>query len=93
MQLSDKDILSDALTTQKYLVSSYNLAITEAANPQLRQDFMAIWQEEQNLHRQVFDAMSSRGWYQINSASPQDVAQVQRHFQTSASPPTGYQFR
>lgn len=81
MQFSDKDICSDALAMQKFLVSSYNMAVTECANPQLRQDFLAIWQEEQNLHRQVFDAMSARGWYQLNQATPQDVAQLQRQFQ------------
>lgn len=90
MQLSDKDILSDALASQKFLLSSYNLAVTEAANPQLRQDFLAIWQEEQNLHRQIFDAMSARGWYQLNQASAQDVAQIQRHFQ-NVGQPGGYQ--
>ena len=90
MQFSDKDICSDALATQKFLISAYNLAVTESANPQLRQDFLAIWQEEQNLHRQVFDTMAARGWYQLNQATAQDVAQLQRQFQNvmAQQPPT-----
>lgn len=92
MQFSDKDICSDTLLTEKFLTEAYNKSITECSNPELRQDFVAILQETQNLQRQVFETMSSRGWYQANQATSADIAQLQRQFQGS-SQQMGSQFQ
>jgi len=82
-QYSDKTIASDCLSSQKYLTSSYNAAITESASEKLRRDFLNIYQEEQNNLKQIFDVMHSRGWYQLNTASTQDISQIKQQFQNN----------
>jgi spore coat protein CotF len=79
--LSDKNILSDCLVSQKFLAACYNHAVTETANESLRRDFMGIYQEEQNNLKAVFDVMTKQGWYNLSYANHQDIAQVQHQFQ------------
>jgi len=79
--LTDKNILSDCLASQKFLAACYNHAVTESANDSLRRDFMGIYQEEQNNLKAIFDVMTRQGWYNLNYASHQDIAQVQHQFQ------------
>ncbi|MBE3572363.1 MAG: spore coat protein [Moorella humiferrea] len=77
----DKTIFSDCLAGEKLLTSSYNTAITESANDQLRRDFMAVYQDEQNCLKAVWDVMHSRGWYQLNMAGQQEIAQLLQRLQ------------
>ncbi|GAF24925.1 spore coat protein [Moorella thermoacetica Y72] len=77
----DKSIFSDCLASEKLLTSCYNTAITECANDQLRRDFMAVYQDEQNCLKAVWDVMHARGWYQLNLASQQEISQLQQRMQ------------
>lgn len=61
--LTDKDILSDMLMTEKYVSDSYESSVMESANSQLRQKLQHIQQEEQKHAEQLFNAMQQRGWY------------------------------
>jgi len=79
--LTDKNILSDCLASQKFLAACYNHAVTESANESLRRDFMGIYQEEQSSLKVIFDTMARQGWYNLNYAHHQDIAQVQHQFQ------------
>ncbi|WP_406676606.1 spore coat protein [Moorella sp. ACPs] len=82
MQLfDDKTICSDCLASEKLLTSSYNMAITECANDQLRRDFMTVYHDEQNCLKAVWDIMHARGWYQLDMASQQEIAQLQQRLQ------------
>jgi spore coat protein CotF len=87
-RFSDKTIASDCLSSQKFLTSAYNAAITESASEQLRRDFMNIYQEEQSNLKQIFEVMHSRGWYQLNTASPQDISHIQQQFRNETSQAT-----
>lgn len=80
-RFDDKTISSDCLASEKLLTSCYNTAITESANDQLRRDFMAVYQDEQNCLKAVWDVMHARGWYQLNMASQQEVSQLQQRLQ------------
>lgn len=82
--MDEKNLMNDLLSSQKFLTSAYNLAITESASDQLRRDFLNIYQEEQNNLKTLFDVMHARGWYPLDTASPQDVAKVRQQFQGQA---------
>ncbi|WP_258359654.1 spore coat protein [Moorella sulfitireducens (nom. illeg.)] len=77
----DKTICSDCLASEKLLTSSYNMAITECANDQLRRDFINVYQDEQNCLKAVWDVMHARGWYQLNMAGQQEIVQLQQRMQ------------
>lgn len=60
---SDAQLLNDALTTEKQVTSSYNTAVLESVDPNIRQQLQHIQQEEQGHAETLFNAMNSRGWY------------------------------
>lgn len=68
-RLNDKQILNDMLMTEKYIGDTYETAIMEAANPQVREALQHIQKEEQEHAKKIFDAMQQRGWYQTVPAN------------------------
>ena len=61
---SDKYMLHDMLSTEKYVSSAYDTSVFESANSNVRQALQQIQQEEQNHGEQLFQYMSSHGMYQ-----------------------------
>lgn len=64
-QLSDKLLCSDMLSTEKYVSSTYDSGIFEAANPAVRQALQHIQKDEQKHGEQIFQYMHSHGMYPV----------------------------
>ncbi|MBC7344611.1 MAG: spore coat protein, partial [Clostridia bacterium] len=79
--MDDKAMVSDCLASQKFLANCYNTAIMESNSSDLRRDFMAIYQDEQQSQRALFELMSARGWYQTSPAHREDVVQVRERME------------
>lgn len=60
---SDADLCQDALTTEKYVSSTYNTTIFEFKNPQIRQVLNHIQKEEQEHGEKIYQYMESHGMY------------------------------
>lgn len=73
-QMTDKEIMDDILSSQKFITDSYNTYSCECVNQQLRTDFLNILREEHNMQQAVFDQMKTRGWYCPPSAEQQKVS-------------------
>ena len=76
--LGDKEILNDFLASQKQIASSYNTFAGECVNPQLRSTFLNILDEEHRIQADLFSDMTARGWYQVEPADRQKVAQTRQ---------------
>ncbi len=61
---SDAVLCSDMLMTEKYVSDTYNTAIFEMVNPQVRQALNHIQKEEQQHGEGIFNYMQSKGMYQ-----------------------------
>lgn len=68
-RLNDKQILNDMLMTEKYIGNSYETAIMETANHDVRSALQHIQREEQEHAKAIFDAMQQRGWYKVTPAN------------------------
>ena len=62
---TDKVLVSDLLSTEKYVSGVYDGAIFESANPTVRQTLQHIQKEEQQHGHQLFQYMNSHGMYQV----------------------------
>jgi Coat F domain. len=62
---SDKTLLHDMLSTEKYVSSSYDKSIFESAQPTVRQALQQIQKDEQGHGEQLFQYMNSHGMYQV----------------------------
>ena len=62
---SDKDMCSDVLMTEKYVSGTYNTAIFEFRDTNVRDILNHIQKEEQKHGEAVFQYMQSKGMYQV----------------------------
>jgi spore coat protein CotF len=63
--LSDKDICTDLLNTEKYVSSTYDTAIFEFQNTNVRDVLNHIQKEEQKHGEAIFQYMQSKGLYNV----------------------------
>lgn len=63
---TDAQLLNDALSTEKHVSSSYNTAVLESVDTNIRKKLQHIQQEEQDHAETLFNALKSRGWYNIS---------------------------
>lgn len=61
---SDKYMLQDMLSTEKYVSSAYDTSVFECAQPSVRQALQQIQKDEQDHGEQLFQYMNSHGMYQ-----------------------------
>ena len=78
--LDDKAMLADMLSTEKFITANYNMYANEACNPALRSEFMDLLREEHDVQYDVFNEMSTRGFYPVDPAEQAKIAQVKQTF-------------
>lgn len=74
--LSEQDIMTDALNTEKLSITSYGSYLAEATCEQLRQELNTIIGENQQIQFEMYDQMKQRGWYQAKNAEMNEIQQT-----------------
>ena len=74
--LSEKEMMNDALSTEKQLLSEYSTFIAEASCQNLRNQLQQIMTETQQMQFGIFNEIQSKGWYQIKNAPLTEVGQA-----------------
>ena len=80
--LTEKDILQDCLSSQKYTTTNYNIWAGECVSEQLRSAFLNILDDEHRIQADIFNDLSSKGWYATQPADQQQLQQVKQKFGT-----------
>lgn len=75
--MSEREIVEDSLSTQKFLASTADSYANEASSDELRADLLNVLQEDHQLQAKLFQAASQRGWYQVKQATDQEISQAQ----------------
>lgn len=78
--LSDKDIITDCVVSQKWIESSYNYAVSECVDVNLRQDIMNILNDEYENQMIFWNTMNRKGWYRPYMVNPNDLRTAQTQF-------------
>lgn len=81
---AEKDILDEALGTEKSTSSVYNTYANECVCQQLRNDMMQILNETHTIQADVFNIMQNKGMYQPAQAQQQKVTQAKQKFSSQA---------
>jgi spore coat protein CotF len=71
--LSEKDLMQDALTTEKQVISAYSVGITESSCQNLRNTLVNNFKSAQDVQYKIYDAMKQKGWYQTKDAPDNEV--------------------
>ncbi len=78
--MTEKEILQDCLSSQKYTTTNYNTFAGECVCEQLRSAFLNILDDEHRIQADIFNDMSSKGWYATQPADQQMLAQVKQKY-------------
>ena len=81
--MTDKEMLPDALSSEKFMTDHYNQYVNECASPSLMNEFMNLLSEEHQIQHDVFTEMHKRGWYQTQDAPAEKVQQAKLKFSSS----------
>lgn len=84
-QMNERDFLNDMLTTEKYMTTSYSIALHEASHDSLYQDILKIFNETENAQRTLYNLMFEKGWYKIEAEPQQKLQQSHQQFQGYSS--------
>lgn len=77
---SDRNMMNDMLSTQKFITSGYNTNANEASNPKVKHTLMSILDEEHTMQHDVFAEMQNRGWYQTEAAPQDKVEKAKQNY-------------
>ena len=67
--LNDREMLTDALSSEKFMTENYNQYANECASPSLMNEFMNLLSEEHQIQHEVFTELQKRGWYPTQEKS------------------------
>jgi len=81
----EKEMLNDALISEKSITAEYNAYSNECANPKVRDVMIQLLNEEHEIQFDVFNEMHTRGFYPTPSAEEQMISQAKQKFSAQAS--------
>jgi spore coat protein CotF len=79
-EMNDRDFINDVLATEKYMAAGYNSAVNEASNETLYQMQLQLLNEVHQAQRDLFNLMHQKGWYKLDAADTNQVAQKAQQF-------------
>lgn len=80
MQYSEKEILADALASEKAATDHYNNFANECVHDRVRGAILKCLEEEHEIQKNVFDEMHARGYYPTPAADSTKLDQVKQKF-------------
>lgn len=84
-QLTDKEQISDLLTSQKHMTCTYNTYCNESATPELRSCLLSILRDEHTIAEELFNTMNTKGWYPVEKAEEQKLNMAKSQFNQMAN--------
>lgn len=80
--MDEKTMVNDVLSGVKSELSTYQTAITEAANQELRQTIQAVRNSSEAFQYELFKVAQTKGYYQpAATATPAEINTVKSEFQ------------
>ncbi len=77
---TEKEILGDALATQKSATANFNTSANECVHEDLRQTMLHILKQEHEIQQDVFNMMHEKGYYPTPAAEQQKVQEAKQQF-------------
>lgn len=77
---TEKDILGDALASQKAATGQFNMAANECVHEDVRKTMLHILSEEHEIQQDVFEMMHSEGYYPTPMAESKKVEQLKQQY-------------
>lgn len=82
---SDKEILSDALNTEKATTANYNAFSNECVHENVRHTILHCLQQEHDIQQDLFEIMHTRGYYPTPAAEEKKIRDTIQAFSATAT--------
>lgn len=77
---SDKEILADALTSEKATTDHYNTFSNECVHESVRHTILHCLEQEHDIQQDVFEIMHAKGFYPTPAADAKKVQDAVQKF-------------
>lgn len=74
-EMNDKDYITTILGMEKQIVKDYAVAMTEASNDDLYNDYHDMFDDASELQREIYNLMFKKGWYCLEMAEDNKIMQ------------------
>lgn len=81
---SEKEVLADALTSEKTTTAHYNLWASECVHSNVRNAILDCLSKEHAIQQDVFNMMHEKGFYPTPAAQTQKVEEAKQKFSQCA---------
>ncbi|MCL2081665.1 MAG: spore coat protein [Oscillospiraceae bacterium] len=78
--MGDREMVTDLLSTQKFMAASYNTYAGECKCPEMRNSLLDILRQQHQMQSELFTTMESRGWYPVKEAPINEISTVRQKF-------------
>lgn len=75
INMNDENYLNCLLETEKNMSNNLSIALNEASNEVLYQELKKMFDEVQNMQRQLYELSFSLGWYKLEKAETNKITQ------------------
>lgn len=82
---SDKEILSDALNTEKAATNNYNSFSNECVHEKVRHAMLHCLEQEHDIQQDLFEMMHSKGYYPTPAAEQKKIDNAIQTFSKTAT--------
>ena len=82
LEMNDKDYLNSILELEKNMSNNYSIALNEASNDDLYEDYFAFFEDTKDMARDIYNLMFKNGWYTLEKAEDTKIQEKINCFQT-----------
>lgn len=73
IEMNDRDYLNSILELEKNMSNNYSIALNEASNDYLYEDYFTLLEDSKDAAREAYNLMFQYGWYTLEEAEEQKV--------------------
>lgn len=73
IEMNDRDYLNSVLELEKNMSNNYSIALNEASNDYLYEDYFTLLEDSKDAAREAYNLMFEYGWYTLEEAEEQKV--------------------
>ena len=82
IEMNDKDYLTSVLELEKNMSNNYSIALNEASNDYLYEDYFELFEDTKDAARELYNLMFKNGWYTLEKAQENKIQEKINCFET-----------
>lgn len=80
INMNDCDYLTAVLELEKNMSNNYSIALNEASNDYLYEDYFVLFEDSKDVCREIYNYMFRYGWYSVEEENENKVQEKIANF-------------